>query len=91
MAARAVRPRPGGRLRGTVRRRGTPGGAVGVGVLRWVVHRAPALVGSLAADEGTEGHFAEPVLRPRLLLPDGAVPPDPRYLAWHREHVFRAA
>ncbi len=55
------------------------------------VHRAPSLMDSLAADEGTDRYFAEPVLRARLLLPDGAVPPDPRYLAWHREHVFRAA
>jgi putative restriction endonuclease len=55
------------------------------------IYRAEPLRVSLVADEGTERYFGESALRERLLIPDGALGPDARYLAWHKEHVFRAA
>lgn len=55
------------------------------------IHRAERLEVSLIEDKGTERYFGQAVLRERLLVPEGAPGPGARYLAWHKEHVFRAA
>ena len=51
------------------------------------VHRARRLEISTRDDPGVERYFGQ-VLRPRLVLPSGAVAPDSAYLEWHRENVY---
>ncbi|MBO4139115.1 HNH endonuclease [Micromonospora tulbaghiae] len=41
------------------------------------------------ADPALHAAFGRPPLAERLLLPDGALPPQRTYLDWHRTHVYR--
>jgi putative restriction endonuclease len=49
---------------------------------------APGLGGIVRAGPEADAVFGTPPLSGRLVLPDGADPPRPVYLAWHREKVF---
>ena len=53
------------------------------------IHVAPELVREAQRDTATRAAFGRPPLSERLLLPTGATAPDPRYLHWHHERVYR--
>ncbi|MFY1697554.1 HNH endonuclease [Solwaraspora sp. WMMA2101] len=52
------------------------------------IHLKPALAAAVQADPAARAAFGRPPLAERLLLPDDATPPDAKYLAWHRQHIF---
>jgi len=54
----------------------------------YCIHRSRALQESVAKDRGVHLYFGE-TLSPSLLLPQRAKPPAARYLAYHREKIFR--
>lgn len=51
------------------------------------VHQARRLTISARDDPGVDRYFGR-ILKPKLLLPIGAVRPGDSYLEWHREHVY---
>jgi putative restriction endonuclease len=52
------------------------------------IHRSESLVESIGADDRSADYFGDRSLAPTLILVPGALPPDRRYLDYHREHVF---
>ncbi len=54
------------------------------------IHRAPPLDALLAREAGAQRLFGAGILAATLILPPGAEGPSPRYLEYHREHVFLA-
>ncbi|WP_326551287.1 HNH endonuclease [Micromonospora sp. NBC_01813] len=55
------------------------------------IHLKPALAAAVQADPAARAAFGRPPLAEKLLLPDAAMPPDAKYLAWHRQHIFEEA
>lgn len=52
------------------------------------IHLRPELRAVVERDAPARAAFGRPPLYDRLQLPSDAVPPDGRYLAWHREHIY---
>lgn len=52
------------------------------------IHRSASLVQSIGSDERSSDYFGEGSLAHSLILVEGALPPNGRYLDYHREHVF---
>lgn len=52
------------------------------------IHLARPLAGAIQADPLARQYYGRPPLREVILLPNGAQPPAPKYLDWHREKVF---
>lgn len=62
------------------------------GGLLWVndsycIHIADELDAACLANPGIRAAFGRPPILSTLLIPAGSVPPDKRYLAWHRQHI----
>jgi putative restriction endonuclease len=53
------------------------------------IRRASRLIQSIAHDPQVITYFGEQILRPRLRLPAHAKYPEPAYLAYHRENIFK--
>lgn len=49
---------------------------------------ARSLSAAVSSDELARHYYGSPPLLAKLRLPEGARPPAPRYLDWHRTHVF---
>ncbi len=54
------------------------------------IHRAPAIEAQLQHDHGYARFFGEGGLHYHLILPADAKPPAPRYLRWHKEHIYQS-
>lgn len=54
------------------------------------IHIKPELHASTRVDPAARAAFGRPPLADRLLLPEQATPPEPKYLAWHHKNVYRA-
>jgi putative restriction endonuclease len=54
------------------------------------IHLAPKLHQALPADAAARAAFGRPPLAEKLILPEGADPPETAYLDWHRERVYAA-
>lgn len=52
------------------------------------IHPSPGLRRASTHDEGMDREFGPTGLKERLVLPQGAVAPLPRYLEWHKQHVY---
>ena len=54
------------------------------------IHRAGELEALMVHEPEAELYFGGAAVKPHLILPTGARGPGTKYLAYHREHVFRA-
>lgn len=54
------------------------------------IHLALPLAEAIRTDLITRMYYGQPPLRETLLLPEGALKPDARYLDWHRQKIFIA-
>jgi putative restriction endonuclease len=54
------------------------------------IHLAPQLRRAFPIDPATRSFFDRPPLAEKLILPEGADPPETAYLDWHRERVYAA-
>jgi len=52
------------------------------------IHRSESLVESIGEDVRVDDYFGDRSLASTLIVPPGALPPDRRYLDYHRDHVF---
>jgi putative restriction endonuclease len=52
------------------------------------IHPSPGLRRASTQDHGMAREFGPTGLKERLVLPEGAVAPLPRYLEWHKQHVY---
>jgi putative restriction endonuclease len=54
------------------------------------IHLASSLADAVLTDAMTRHYYGQPPLREALLLPDGALAPNRKYLDWHRQKIFTA-